>query len=138
MIKRLSTINLTSKVSILEYDLPKTLDSPYIVDDSGFVPMSEAIKSLSRIGSTTEADVNASYDFPNGVDTGIKVPIQRMHGVSDITEVSSAIMEQVEDITNKMEKGKKRVKAQADFNAALEKANSVSSFSQSASQVKSE
>lgn len=61
----------------------------YVVDDSHFVPMSEAVKRVTG-GTLSEAEVKAMYDFPDGRDTGAKVPVDRTHRMmnGDIAEMS--------------------------------------------------
>lgn len=61
----------------------------YVVDDSHFVPMSEAVKRVTG-GTLSEAEIKTMYDFPNGKDTGEKVPIDRTHRMmnGDIAEMS--------------------------------------------------
>ena len=49
-IMRISPFN--HDIGDMEYKLPVTPDSEYIVDDSSFVPMKEAIKQLSAIGTS--------------------------------------------------------------------------------------
>lgn len=61
----------------------------YVVDDSHFVPMSEAVKRVTG-GTLSEAEIKTMYDFPNGKDTGEKVPVDRTHRMmnGDIAEMS--------------------------------------------------
>lgn len=65
---------------------------PYVVDDSGFVPLSEAVKRVTG-GTLSAQEVKALYDFPSGrVTSGFRVPLDRradFHG--DIAEVSKAV-----------------------------------------------
>ena len=62
---------LTHSIGDIEYTIPKTPDSEYIVDDSSFIPMKEAIKQLSAIGSSSDS-LKPYYDFQDGKDTGIE------------------------------------------------------------------
>ena len=72
-----------------------TPDSPYVVDDSGFLPIAEAIKQLK--GNTVSGgEIEQTYDFPNGFDDGRKIPYNRRTDCKDITEISSAIMQDVD------------------------------------------
>lgn len=76
---------MTSAKSVHHY-------GPYVVDDSGFVPLSEAVKRVTG-GTLSAQEVKAMYDFPNGrVTSGFRVPLDRradFHG--DIAEVSKAV-----------------------------------------------
>lgn len=123
-VKRLSGVNTFTNNKIVEYELPKTPKTKYIVDDSSFIPMSEAVKQLSRVSVSNEIE-NMCYDFKDGKDTGMKVPIQRM-GMSDITEISQSIMEDIHDITDKIEKGKKKAEKQAVLDAKLQSIKNIS------------
>lgn len=64
----------------------------YVVDDSGFVPLSEAVKRVTG-GALSSQEVKALYDFPDGrVTSGFRVPLDRRadyHG--DIAEISKAV-----------------------------------------------
>lgn len=74
-----------------EYFDSPTPDTNYIVDDSKFTPMSEAVKQLQKLQPLTEGQIKASYDFADGYDNGMKVPVNRLHNVSDITEIADAV-----------------------------------------------
>lgn len=87
-----------------EYKLPVTPDTEYIVDDSCFVPMSEAVKQLGLNPNFTGSDQKTMYDFPDGKDNGIEMPINRTKDGKDIAELSSVIYEQQEKIGNEIKK----------------------------------
>lgn len=122
--KRLTSYFTHTSNKVVDYKLPTYEKGPYIVDDSCFCPMSEAIKQLSKVSPMTSDEIEMVYDFPNGKDTGKKVPVQRMPYSSDITEISNSIMEDINEITEKTIKAQKAVKAKADFNAKLNSINS--------------
>lgn len=105
------------------YELPETEESPYIVDDSHFVPMSEAVKQLNANYTGSLEDISNYYDFPDGKDTGIEVPITRTSDGKDITEISTDIMNKVKDINENIENAK-ATKARKDaFEASIAKVN---------------
>lgn len=92
---RLNTINFENKLIDVDYQLPKTKFGPYIVDDSNFIPMSEAVKQLTS--NVVSDSVNQQYyDFPDGKDTGISIPATRTKNCKDIAELSQQIMDSVE------------------------------------------
>lgn len=107
------------EIGDIEYDLPKTPDTQYIVDDSSFVPMKEAVKQLTAIGSSSDS-LKPYYDFKDGNDTGIEIPITRTKDGKDIAEISSHIMEKVGEITEDIESQKRSIKKKEEFNAKLE------------------
>lgn len=102
-----------------EYEIPKTNPGKYIVDDSHFCPTSEAIKNLQNARPLTEEEIKTMYDFPNGKDTGQRIPVDRMHGISDITEISTEIKNQSEDVKaniNSVKMDYERMKLKAEKN----------------------
>lgn len=109
--KRLNTINLTTGSKVVDYKLPTTPKSPYVVDDSCFVPMAEAIKQL-KTNQISASEIETCYDFPNGRDTGKEIPVTRKHGYSDITEISQAIMEDTARTVEEIEKGRAKKRYQ--------------------------
>lgn len=118
--KRLDTINHVTKHKVVDYKLPKYKSGPYVVDDSCFIPMSEAIKQLGANGSGG-SDETLLYDFPNGHDNGMAVPATRTKNIKDIAEISTHISEQTEIMSEKIKESKKhydKVKAFEDSLAA--------------------
>lgn len=101
--KRLNTFN--HEIGDTEYKLPKTPNTPYIVDDSNFIPMSEAVKQLGAANFNGET-YKGAFDFADGKDTGIAIPITRTKDGKDIAEVSSAIMDKVDEISEEMKKAR--------------------------------
>lgn len=85
---RYDTINILGGVEQVHcIDTPQIVGS-YVVDDSAFVPLKEAVKNVNA-GSITPQMARTLYDFPNGKDDGSKVPVDRTHGFTgDIAEVS--------------------------------------------------
>lgn len=126
--KRFKTINFVEKLELEDVELPKTPDSPYVVDDSCFIPMSEAIKQLSVNNSSGTSD-GLMYDFPNGKDDGRAIPISRCKDCRDIAEVSAAIMEDVNKVTESLESERKVAKKRADFEASLQSIKNAGSES---------
>lgn len=93
--KRFNTISIFGEsMKKLDYTIPEEPIGDYIVDKSHFVPNAEAIKNLTGNGAVSTSDLGM-YDFPDGRDTGAKVPYTRQHGYTgDIAELSSNISEQ--------------------------------------------
>lgn len=61
-------------------------NNAYCVDDSAFVPMSEAVK---QVVSGTSSPSNLVYQFKDGKDNGEKVPYDRSHRFTgDIADIS--------------------------------------------------
>lgn len=123
-IKRLNTINVNDGSSIIDYELPITPDSDYVVDDSCFVPIAEAIKQL-KANNLSGAEIEQTYDFPNGVDTGKSIPVTRRADYSDITELSTAIMEDTKTQVQELEKARDKKRRQDKFDSELKELNNL-------------
>ena len=124
-VQRFNTINTHSKIDVVDYEIPETPSSEFVVDDSNFIPMSEAVKQLGSNNIGTDVK-NNYYDFPDGKDTGISVPITRTKDGKDIAEISSDIMNKVDDMSNKLaaeREYQKKVKAFNDSVSALKSSN---------------
>lgn len=100
--KTYSTIRTNQKIKMTEYKDPQPKKTPFIVDDSFFQPVAEALKNLKN-GGLSSSEVQTYYDFPNGRDDGSAVPINRRHDMKDITEISNAIISEAKEIAEKKE-----------------------------------
>lgn len=89
-----------------EYKLPETPDSEYVIDDSSFVPIKEAIKQLGK-GYGEGNHIEQMYDFPDGKDTGAQIPFSRSSQFKDIAELSTEINNSQTEIQNKLDEAKK-------------------------------
>lgn len=128
--KRFNTINVEDKLSLVDYDLPKTPNSTYVVDDSNFVPMAEAVKQLGA-NNTGAEDLIACYDFPDGNDNGMSVPLSRTKNGKDIAEISSSIMAQVDETTEHIRKEKDYQNRKKSFERSISEAKQLSSINTS-------
>lgn len=115
---RLNTINTHLKLDVDTYDIPKVKKSDYVVDDSSFVPIKEAIKQLGSNGGQ-ELDIKHSYDFADGKDTGMSIPVGRMKSIKDIAEISATISEQTEKASEILKEARKAQQKQKDFEKSL-------------------
>lgn len=116
---RLKTIYFDGALEIESISLPDTPSGEFVVDDSCFVPMSEAIKQLNRINDPTNGQLAEIYDFPNGKDTGKSIPITRRHDIKDIAEISSEIMDSTKKMANEIAEGKQEAIDKADFEKTI-------------------
>lgn len=103
--KRYSSFNAFESV-IEDYDDSKINGcfDVSVTDDSFFVPESELIKRL-RNGVTYGQALQGAYDFVDGKDTGINVPIDRHKGI-DIAEVTEYAREVENNAKEKLQKEK--------------------------------
>lgn len=102
---RFKTILFDGKLEIESISLPETPSGKYVIDDSNFIPMAEAIKQLNRINDPTSGQLAQVYDFPNGKDNGKQIPLSRRHDIKDIAEISAEITNEVKDINSKISEG---------------------------------
>lgn len=118
MIKRYNTSAWWEQQKIVEYDetaINKGSNSCIsITDKSSFVPNAELMKK-ARQGIVNG---QALYDFKDGKDTGIKVPVSRIKGL-DISELSEAIIEQQNDVKDKITEAQAKAEAEAQAKASL-------------------
>lgn len=118
--KRLDTISLSVGSKVVDFENKKQRVGPYVVDDSCFIPISEAIKQLKDT-QITSREIEECYDFPSGKDTGKPIPVTRRANFHDITELSTAIMEDVNANTEKLEKARKKAKSDLEFKQKMDK-----------------
>lgn len=107
--KTFKTINSSGDLEII--DAPKIIKdmSRSVTDKTNYISDSEAIKRLTLQGSQplTNPQLRAFYDFADGKDTGMKLPVTRLKGV-DIAEVSTEIKKETENIKEALEKERKK------------------------------
>lgn len=97
----ISNIPGIMKLESVEFDLHQNFTES-ITDKSHFVPIADAVRSL-KAGSISPEH----YDFPDGKDNGMAIPLSRQRGL-DISEVSEAIVNQMEDVKGKIKDFKKQ------------------------------
>lgn len=117
--------------TMYEDNLPIIEPGEFIVDDSAFCPMSEAIKQLSRVNDPTLGQLSEVYDFPDGKDTGKQLPITRVRNFGDLAEYSQEIREQSKNMNNEILKGQLEAAERESFNKELESIRVESSKSSS-------
>lgn len=124
-LKGLSTVQ-NHHIGSGEYELPVTPDSEYIVDDSCFVPLSEAVKQLGLNPNFVGTDNKTMYDFPDGKDLGTKIPINRTKDGKDIAELSTEIANKQDEIANAIQKEKDFQNYQKEVQERMQTAKSTS------------
>lgn len=91
---------------IVEVKQPEKDYGDYVVDDSSFVPMSEAVKRVTA-GALSPDQLKSMFDFKDGKDTGAKIPVDRSHRFSgDIAEVSELVNQAADDVKASLSKAK--------------------------------
>lgn len=108
-----------------DYHIPSCALGKYIVDDSNFVPMSEALKQLDRLPPASGSVLDGYYDFPKGKDDGRGVPALRdLHEYNDIAEISTVINERVSDIRSKAKKIQENIELEKKIQDSLKSLDS--------------
>lgn len=83
-VKRFSTTCIAGNVKVVNYELPKITFGKSLVDKSSFVPIADAVSSLTA-GNRAHVEDGTNYDFPNGKDNGADIS-SRIPG-RDIAEI---------------------------------------------------
>lgn len=120
MILRDSTYFIHTEKEQYEDKLPIIEAGEFVVDDSAFCPMSEAIKQLSRVNDPTLGQLSECYDFPNGKDNGKQLPITRQRNFGDLAEYSQEIREQSANMNNEILRGQLEAAEEEAFKKELE------------------
>ena len=97
---------------VIDYDLPPDEFGESVTDTSHFVPSSEAIKGLS--GVLSEREVQMNYDFPTGIDNGMRAPAFRRPG-ADLAEISDAVSRGQEGLKKQVRDALKKAQEDAEF-----------------------
>ena len=106
MIRYDTISSLPDVMHIVDYSpMPDADYEPSLTDKSHFVPTSEAVKRLSASGALSDAEIESSFDFRDGKDTGMKTPVARMRGL-DIAELSQGIKAEQAKISAQLSKDK--------------------------------
>lgn len=109
-----------NKIKKEVYTIPVVESGEYIVDDSCFVPMSEAIKQLQRIADPSSGQLAEVYDFPTGHDNGKILPITRQRDFHDLAEYSQEIRENAQKMNTEILKGQVEAAEKEEFKKELE------------------
>lgn len=110
--KRYSSINsiYCDKSNLIDYKLDETIVfGKSLVDKSHFVPISEAVASLTQ--NSNSAHINdLNYDFTDGVDDGRSIPSSRNPHNREITQQYLDTKDLAASAANAYVKGVKKAK----------------------------
>lgn len=120
--KRYITINSVVGSELFDYDITYDVFDESVTDFSYFIPRSEAIKTIT--GNLSSSDIDGNYDFPDGRDSGAKVPVSRQRGV-DLAILSEELRRADKAVSDAVSDAKREAK----LKARLEKISSGSSDS---------
>lgn len=116
--KRFDKISLFGSKLVDNYEVPVQVVGPRIVDDTNFIPMSEAVKQLSKTGNLTKGVIEGYYDFPDGRDDGRKVDVARMR--PEIVELSVEARKKAEKLKQDLKEATAKAKKAAADKAFFE------------------
>lgn len=117
--KRFDTISTQGECKIINYKLPEYSKGKYIVDKSHFTPVSELAKSV--VGQSIGKSDLVRYDFVDGTDNGMEVPVARRR--AELAEVSVDVRNQQEKVKEKIETAQKVAEFQALTRKAANETN---------------
>lgn len=107
--KRYDTISTLGECKFIKYEVSEYEKGKYIVDKSHFTPVSELAKSV--VGQSIGKSDLARYDFADGTDNGMEVPVARRR--PELAEVSVDVRNQQKKVKEKIETAKKVAEFQA-------------------------
>lgn len=109
--KRYDTIHVLGNCEIVDYEENDYVVGNYISDKSHFTPVSELAKSV--IGQSIGKTDLARYDFADGTDNGMKVPVSRRR--PELAEMSVEVRKQQKEVRKKIEDAQfaEKVKSEA-------------------------
>lgn len=108
--KRYITINAVVGSELFDYDIKYDIFDESVTDFSYFMPRSEAIKTIT--GNLSSSDIDGSYDFPDGRDSGSKVPVSRQRGV-DLAILSEELRRADKAVSDAVSDAKSEAKLKA-------------------------
>lgn len=135
--KRLNTINSFDGASYHELkdkSLFLRISAPYVIDDSKFSPITQALKNINGT-VLTDDQIAQSYDFQDGKDNGMELPIGRGR-FADIVEISTEIRESNKNLSESFNDFKESEKRKINQQARLDALNKVRETTKSSSDSK--
>lgn len=87
--KRFACIDIVNGSELVDYNIPVIKFGKSLVDKSGFVPIADAVHSLTA-GNRAHVDDANQYDFGDGVDNGADVSFRRKG--RDLAEVYQEVV----------------------------------------------
>lgn len=109
--KRYDTIHSLGNCKLVDFELSEYVTGNYISDKSHFTPVSELAKSV--VGQSIGKTDLARYDFADGTDNGMTLPVARRR--PELAELSV-------DVRRQQSKVKESVELQQRYDAARKQA----------------
>lgn len=124
--KRFATIDIINGSSLVNYNFTDIEFGPSLVDKSGFVPIADAVHSLTA-GNRAHIDDANQYDFADGVDTGVDISFRKKG--RDLAEVYQDAVKGKEKMVAASQNALEHIKREKDIRKAHETAGSDSTSS---------
>ena len=105
--KRYDTIHSLGNCKVVDFELSSYKKGKYIADKSHFTPVSELAKSV--VGQSIGKTDLSRYDFADGSDNGMELPVARRR--PELAELSV-------DVKRQQAKVKETLELQQRYNAA--------------------
>lgn len=113
--------NAAGEKNLKKWERPKNTDfGEYVVDDSKFIPMSEAVKRAATQGPIGNDIAAMVYDFPDGKVKKMDIPFTRTKDGKGMAEISKDLQEKTKKITKDINAARKAAAEQAAIKASFE------------------
>lgn len=113
--KRYDTIHSLGNCKVVDFELPEYETGSYISDKSHFTPVSELAKSV--VGQSIGKTDLSRYDFADGTDNGMTLPVARRR--PELAELSVDVKRQQAAIKDTLELQKRYNAARKQAEGAL-------------------
>lgn len=97
--KRYDTIHVLGNCKVVDFELPEYVVGKYISDKSHFTPVSELAKSV--VGQSIGKTDLSRYDFADGTDNGMSVPVARRR--PELAEMSVEVRRHQKEVSEKLD-----------------------------------
>lgn len=121
--KRFACIDVINGSTFIDYEIPQIKFGKSLVDKSGFVPIADAVHSLTA-GNRAHVDDGNQYDFSDGVDNGADVSFRKKG--RDLAEIYQDAVSGREKMLKKAQDASDRVRREESIRRAHEAAGSDS------------
>lgn len=127
--KRFSKIDIINGSDLVDYKIPEIKFTKSLVDKSSFVPIADAVHSLTA-GNRAHVDDANQYDFADGADTGVDVSFRKKG--RDLAEIYQDVVQGRKEMLEKAQSAAIHDSLEKSVKAAHKSAEGDSSVSSGA------
>lgn len=98
-----------TKSEPVEVEIEEKEFDPSITDPTFFTPVGSMVRKLNSQDKVSQSIPDLYYDFQNGKDNGMTIPVSRFKG-ADVTEIAQEIKQVSSDVEKAIVKESKRRK----------------------------